>query len=199
MAVIAHPDMAEAVKAALTMDQVARRYGFEPSRAGFIKCPFHQGDRTASLKLYPGERGFHCFGCNRGGSVIDFVMELYGISFAQAVVRLNADLGLGLTGERPSPAARSKALEERRRAAQRASRLQEEYRVLAREHLYWHEAEVLFAPSREAWEADAVHPLYLEAVKQLPKLEWEIEEWELRYGRTKDEPSSGGAAWVHAG
>lgn len=168
-------ELADQIKHLVTMDQAARRYGFEPNRAGFIKCPFHQGDRTASLKLYPGERGFHCFGCNRGGSVIDFVMELYDINFAQAVVRLNADFALGLTGERPSPAQRAKVLEERRRAAARAAQLEEEYQTLAREHLYWHEAEVLCAPSREAWEAGAIHPLYVEAVKRLPGLEWECE------------------------
>lgn len=59
------------------MDEVARHYGFEPNRAGFMRCPFHQGDHTASLKIYAGDRGWHCFGCNSGGSVIDFVMRLY--------------------------------------------------------------------------------------------------------------------------
>lgn len=176
------------------MEQVVLRYGFEPTRAGFIKCPFHTGDRTASLKLYPGQRGFHCFGCNRGGSVIDFVMELYGIGFAQAVVRLNADFGLGLTAERPSPSERAKAIQERRRAAEKACRMQEEYRVLAREHLYWHEAVMLFAPTREAWEASVIHPLYLEAIRRLPKLEWEIEKWEVDYERAKDNSFTDGAA-----
>ncbi len=157
------------------MDQVIRRYGFAPNRAGFIRCPFHKGDRTASLKLYPGSRGWCCFGCRRGGSVIDFVMELYGISFRQAVVRLSADFGLGLTDEGPGPAARAKAAEERRREREREEKLQAEYRALAREHRYWHEAEVLCAPSRETWEAGVVHPLYLEAVKRLPGLEYQCE------------------------
>lgn len=189
----ARSDLAEAIKGSLTMDEVARRYGFEPNRAGFIRCPFHR-ERTASLKIYPGGKGWHCFGCNRGGSVIDFVMELYGIGFAQAVVRLNADFALGLTGERPSPAQRAKILEERRRAAARAAQLEQEYRILAREHLYWHEAEVLCTPSREAWEAGAIHPLYVDAVKRLPELEWEIEEWEAKYGRSKNNSHEGGAA-----
>ena len=117
MRTICRSDLAGEIKAALTMDQVARHYGFEPNRAGFIRCPFHTGDRTASLKLYPGTGGWCCFGCRRGGSVIDFVMELYGLSFAQAVVRLSADLGLGAAGEGPGPAAaRERAAEERRRA-----------------------------------------------------------------------------------
>lgn len=190
----ARSDMAGAVREALTMEQVARRYGFEPDRAGFIRCPFHRGDRTASLKLYPGRRGFHCFGCGRGGSVIDFVMELYGIGFAQALVRLNSDFGLGLTGRRPDPVARSRALEERRRAQAERERLLAQYGALAKEHLYWLEAQKYFAPGREGWEAGVVHPLWLEAVRRLPGLEWEIEEWEANYGRAKDRAAAGGAA-----
>lgn len=155
------------------MDEVARRYGFEP-RGGFIRCPFHR-ERTGSLKLYPGDKGWHCFGCGKGGSVIDFVMELYGIGFTQAVVRLDTDFGLGLAGERADPAACAKVLERRRRAEERAERMRREYQALAREHRYWHEAEVLCAPSREAWEAGGVHPLYLEAVKRLPGLEHQCE------------------------
>lgn len=184
---------ADQVKSLVTMDQVARRYGFEPTRAGFIKCPFHH-ERTGSLKIYPGHKGWHCFGCGKGGSIIDFVMELYGVNFAQAVVRLNADFGLGLTWERPSPSERAEVIQERRMAAERARRMQEKYRALAREHLYWHEAAVLFAPSQEAWEAGAIHPLYVEAMRRLPKLEWEIEEWEVEYGRAKNYSCAGGAA-----
>lgn len=186
-------DLAGAVKEALTMDQVVRRYGFEPGRAGFIKCPFHH-ERTASLKIYRGNKGWHCFGCGKGGSVIDFVMELYGISFPQAVVRLNSDFGLGLTGQRPDPATRSKALEERRRAQAERERLLAEYDALAKEHLYWFEVQRCFSPSLEEWEAGEVHPLYLEAVKRLPALEWEIEGWEVKYERSKNNSHAGGAA-----
>lgn len=183
-------DLAGAVKEALTAEDVARRYGFEPNRADFIQCPFHQGDNHASLKLYPDSRGWYCFGCNAHGSVIDFVMLLFGISFTQAIVRLNADFGLGLTAERPSPAARSKALEERRRASERAQKTQGECEALALEHRYWHEVKALFEPSREAWEAGVIHPLYIEALKRLPKLEWEIEEWENEYERIKHNSSA---------
>ena len=172
----ARSDLAGAVKEALTMDQVARRYGFEPTRAGFIKCPFHKGDRTASLKLYPGGRGWHCFGCRRGGSVIDFVMELYGIGFAQAIVRLNADFGLGLSPARPSPDARSKVLEERRKDAQKAQEMQRQYRDMAAAHLFLHEYVRLFSPTLEEWERGDIDPVYAWAVKCLPEIEYRCEE-----------------------
>lgn len=38
----------------------------------------------------------------KGGSVIDFVMDLFDLSFRQAVLRLNLDFRLGLTDSRPT-------------------------------------------------------------------------------------------------
>lgn len=169
-------DLVGAVKETLTMDQVARRYGFDPSRAGFIKCPFHAGDRTASLKLYPGERGWHCFGCNRGGSVIDFVMELYGLDFRQAVVRLSFDFGLGLTDTRPSPAARSKIVGERRRERERLDELKAAYQDVADVHLFLHRYMIRYAPTREEWEQGDIDPVYAWAIQRLPVVEYHCEE-----------------------
>lgn len=82
--------MASDIRSMLTAQQVAEHYGFEVNRSGFMKCPFHTGDRTASLKLYDGESGFHCFGCGAHGSIIDFVMRLFDLNFRQAVLRINA-------------------------------------------------------------------------------------------------------------
>lgn len=158
------------IKERLTMDQVARHYGFEPNRSGFMRCPFHH-EKTASLKVYPGTGGFHCFGCGKGGSVVDFVMDLFSLSFPQAVVRLNADFRLGLTAERPSPGERSKILAERRAEAERARKEREEYYAAAREHRYWWEVKKYFVPSREEWDAGGAHPLYVEALRRLPELE----------------------------
>ena len=84
----------------LTMYEVARFYGLKANRSGFVRCPFHR-DKTASMKLYPGDRGFHCFGCGKGGSVIDFVSELYGLDPLGAVRRLNEDFHLALPVDRP--------------------------------------------------------------------------------------------------
>lgn len=88
----------EDTKLALTMDAVARAYGFTPNRAGFICCPFH-AEKSASLKLY--ERSFYCFGCGAGGSVIDFAAMLFQVDALGAVKRLNDDFRLGLDLDRP--------------------------------------------------------------------------------------------------
>lgn len=107
-------DLARQIKEHLTVRQVVELYGFHPDRGGYIQCPFHAGDNHGSLKVYDGNKtGWHCFGCGAGGSVIDFVMRLFGLSFAQACLKLNCDFGLGLTGERPSMAERSALLEAR--------------------------------------------------------------------------------------
>jgi len=43
------------------------------------KCPLHEDD-TPSFVVYPEENSFFCFGCNRGGSVIDFEVYRQNIS-----------------------------------------------------------------------------------------------------------------------
>lgn len=148
------------------MDEVARRYGFEPNRAGFIRCPFHQGDRTASLKIYPGRGGFHCFGCGAHGSVIDFAMLLFGISFGQALLRLNSDFGLGLSARGPGPSEASKILQERARAAKELA----QDRALYQTYTVLHRAMWLALKSGEET------PLYFAALRELPVLEYWFEE-----------------------
>ena len=49
-----------------------------------------------SLKVYKATGGWHCFGCERGGSVIDFVMEHENCNFQTAVRAIDHALKLGL-------------------------------------------------------------------------------------------------------
>lgn len=92
---------AEEIRRRLSMRMVAERYGFQVNRASCIQCPFHTGDRQASLHIYPESGGFHCFGCGAHGSVIDFTMRLFNCSFREAVERLDSDFYLGLGVARP--------------------------------------------------------------------------------------------------
>jgi hypothetical protein len=77
-------------------DYVRRLTGRTPNRAGKVSCPFHRPDRTPSLQLYR-DGTWYCFGCARGGSVIDFAASLWsmgtrGAEFLALRDRLAAEL-----------------------------------------------------------------------------------------------------------
>lgn len=72
----------EEIKEHISMRDVLARYGYQPNRAGFINCPFHRGDRSASLKVY--DKDFHCFGCGAHGDIFTFVMDMENCSFKEA-------------------------------------------------------------------------------------------------------------------
>src|SRR5207237_9599283 len=46
-------------------------------------CPFHQ-EKTPSFSVNPAKDIFYCFGCGKGGSVFNFVMEIERVSFPEA-------------------------------------------------------------------------------------------------------------------
>ena len=52
-------------------------------------CPFHN-EKTASFSVDGDEQMYYCFGCHKGGTVINFVMEMERMEFPDAV-RLLAD------------------------------------------------------------------------------------------------------------
>lgn len=109
--------IADEIKRRVTMSQVLERYGMEANHAGFVCCPFHH-EKTPSLKIYPDARGWHCFGCHAGDSVVDFVMQMDGVPFQEACKRLDSTFALGLYGPRTFAQMR-----EQKRAAE-ARRLQ---------------------------------------------------------------------------
>ena len=175
-------DMAADIRRMLTAQRVAEFYGFQVGRSGFIKCPFHANDNTASLKLYDGEGGFHCFACGAHGSVIDFVMRLFDLNFRQAVLRINSDFHLGLTPSKPDRAARSAALEARREEQRRKDQAEENFRYMASEFHYWRDVLEVFSPVRQG-DTAYYHPLYVEAVKRLPYIEYWLDDYIEKGGK----------------
>ena len=101
----------EEVKARVNLIDVARTYGFNPNRAGFICCPFHH-EKTPSLKFNTNGR-WHCFGCGAGGDAIDFVAQLFQTSKWAALDRLNSDFFLGLDLHRKATPEEVKAARQR--------------------------------------------------------------------------------------
>jgi DNA primase len=74
-------------------------------------CPFH-GEKTPSFTVSEEKGIFHCFGCQTGGSVFNFLMKYDNLSFPEAVERVAKRYGiaiektdvrrLGDTGEKES-------------------------------------------------------------------------------------------------
>ena len=79
--------------------EVAERYaGVEVKRKGmkyWCRCPMpgHQ-EKTPSCTFDPNTGKFYCFGCHAGGSSVDFVAQLLGITPKEAAVRICTDYGL---------------------------------------------------------------------------------------------------------
>ena len=59
----------------------------------FGLCPFH-GEKTASFSVAPDKGIYYCFGCHKGGGPINFVMELEGLSYPDAVRALAKRAGM---------------------------------------------------------------------------------------------------------
>jgi DNA primase len=47
-------------------------------------CPFHK-EKTPSFSVSPAKEIFYCFGCHKGGSVFNFVMEMERVSFPESI------------------------------------------------------------------------------------------------------------------
>lgn len=76
-------------------------------------CPFHN-EKTASFSVSADDQMYYCFGCHKGGSIIQFVMEMERMEFMDAVTLLAERAQLALP-ERSTTAQDgiSKALRER--------------------------------------------------------------------------------------
>jgi len=59
----------------------------------FGLCPFH-GEKTASFSVAPDKGIYYCFGCHKGGGVINFQMEIEGLSYPDAVRALAKRVGM---------------------------------------------------------------------------------------------------------
>ncbi len=64
----------------------------------FGLCPFHN-EKTPSFSVSPEKQIYHCFGCGKGGGVINFIMEIENLSFPEAVKFLADRAGMTVPEE----------------------------------------------------------------------------------------------------
>lgn len=58
-------------------------------------CPFHK-EKTPSFSVSPAKEIFYCFGCHKGGSVFNFVMEIERVAFPEAIKIVADKIGMPL-------------------------------------------------------------------------------------------------------
>lgn len=157
--------LAETIRSTVSMSDVCTKYGYIPNSAGYIRCPIHN-EKTPSLKIYPGDGGWHCFGCGEGGNHITFVMRIFDIDFRQALIRIANDFGIrpADTDDGQLSAMRRKRDEERR-ADERRRR---EYDRRCREYF---NLRCVLAEKAPKPGDDQMDPEYAAALRQLPYLD----------------------------
>jgi len=89
-AVIDHIDAVAIVSDYLRLEKKGGRY--------WGLCPFHH-EKTPSFTVDPDRKYYYCFGCHKGGSIVDFVMEMDKLSFPEAIEALAKRFGVSLVYE----------------------------------------------------------------------------------------------------
>jgi DNA primase len=88
----------------LTTDKVKERMDIEEVIGDYVSlkrkgqnfwanCPFH-GEKTPSFSLSPVKQIYKCFGCGKAGDPIQFVMDIEGIGFQEAIRHIAKKYGI---------------------------------------------------------------------------------------------------------
>ncbi|WP_210481087.1 DNA primase [Naasia sp. SYSU D00948] len=99
-------------------DYVALKFAGVGSLKGL--CPFHD-ERSPSFHVRPQVGLYHCFGCGEGGDVYTFLQKMDHVTFAEAVERMAARVGITLRYEDGSGPAQEAGNRARLLAANRAA------------------------------------------------------------------------------
>lgn len=170
------------IKAAVTVPEAVRLYCPERKmRQGRIQCPIHNGN---DYNMVISEKFYKCHVCGKGGDVISFVMELYGIDFRTALRRINEDFKLRLFPDKPRSRTQQLADERRRRElearAKREKRIKEERaerdRIERKLWDAWIECDRALRELRPTCQGEPIDDRYIYALKNINYIEYLIDE-----------------------
>lgn len=166
-------DAVQTIKSRLTMVDVLERYGYSSQKR--TPCPLHKGDgKNFEIK------GTHwrCYSRCGSGDTISFVQILYGLSFQDALRKIDTDFGLNIYGEHSfDDMLRSKY----QQMALKAKREREDRERKKAEDDYWaafdewkrlDENRNIYKPKSPEEEP---HPLFLESLEKLEQQKYELD------------------------
>lgn len=118
------------IRNSVSMRELAGLYGMKVTRSGFAICPFHE-DKSPSMKIYDGTRGYYCFVCHAGGDIFHFVMEHDGLSFEEAVKYVAGAFNIPLSNSGAINEESRRKMEQRRqeREAQKNAEIRKKNRL----------------------------------------------------------------------
>ncbi len=166
-------DCAVKIHEQLDVTTALEHYGIAFNNRGFAICPLHSED-TASFKIW-NRTQWHCFGCNKTGDIIDFVMESYGLTWYGAVSKINSDFALNLPIGRRITLGESMAMSKKLREikAERERKRAERDAAEAAYNAVWDEYARLdynyihYKPPVPSSPDTELHPLFIEALQKL--------------------------------
>lgn len=83
------PDFLQKIKGAVSLIEIVGEHVvLKKSGSNYTGlCPFHS-ERSPSFSVSETKQLYHCYGCQKGGDLFGFVMEMHGLSFPEAVESL---------------------------------------------------------------------------------------------------------------
>ena len=71
-------------------------------------CPFH-AEKSPSFTVSPEKQIYHCFGCQSGGNIFSFIMQIENMTFPEAVRLLGRKAGLEVDPQPATPQEKKEA------------------------------------------------------------------------------------------
>ncbi len=86
------------------VDVVGRYVQLKKGGANFMGlCPFHD-EKTPSFTVSPAKQFYHCFGCQKHGNAIGFLMDYGGMGYVDAIKELSSSVGMQVPDWQPRTA-----------------------------------------------------------------------------------------------